>query len=34
VTSFLPNPMKDDFRHPTEESVEFIMQTFKRNFLR
>ncbi|HLP70111.1 MAG TPA: GSCFA domain-containing protein [Rhizobium sp.] len=33
VTSFLRDPMKDDFRHPTDATVEFIMQTFKRRFL-
>ena len=34
VTSFLPNAMKDDLRHPTEKAVQFIMQTFKRRFLK
>lgn len=33
VTSFLPNPMKDDFRHPTDQAVDFIMRTFQRHFL-
>jgi len=33
VTSFLENPMKDDFRHPTDDAVAFIMRTFQRHFL-
>ncbi|APO75884.1 GSCFA family protein [Rhizobium etli 8C-3] len=33
ITSFLPDPMKDDFRHPTDQSVDFIMRTFQRHFL-
>jgi hypothetical protein len=33
VTSYLSSPLAEDLRHPTQEAVEFIMQTFKRRFL-
>lgn len=33
ITDFLPNSMGDDLRHPTPESVKFIMNAFKRHFL-
>jgi hypothetical protein len=33
VTSFLPDPFQDDLRHPTAETVDFIMRTFKRAYL-
>lgn len=33
VTSFLPDPWKDDLRHPRQDVVDMIMQTFKRRYL-
>ncbi len=33
VTAFLPDPMRDDLRHPTSETIDLIMKAFQRNFL-
>jgi len=33
VTSYLDDPWKEDFRHPTEAAIDFIMDTFRRQFL-
>jgi len=34
VTSFIDNPMGPDLRHPRRETVDAIMETFKRHYLR
>ena len=34
VTAFLPDPLGDDLRHPRPETVDFIMATFERHYLR
>jgi hypothetical protein len=34
VTAFLPDPLKDDARHPKREVVATIMQAFKRFYLK
>lgn len=33
ITAFLPDAMGVDLRHPRPEAVNFVMRTFKRNFL-
>ena len=34
VTAFLPDALGDDLRHPRPETVDFVMATFERHFLK